>query len=35
MRFYAETHQHDCGIDLHTKNIYVCLIDREGDVLHR
>jgi hypothetical protein len=32
MRFYTETHKHYCGIDLHTKNLYVCLIDHEGGV---
>jgi predicted NBD/HSP70 family sugar kinase len=33
MRFYTETHKHYCGIDLHTKNLYVCLIDHEGEIL--
>ena len=36
MRFYTETHQHNCGIDPHTKTRYLCVLDREGQVvLHR
>ena len=33
MRFYTKTHQHYCGIDLHTKTMYVCIIDNQGDIL--
>jgi transposase len=33
MRFYTETHQHYCGIDLHAKSMYLCILDREGQVL--
>jgi transposase len=36
MRFYTTTHQHYCGIDLHAKNMYVCILGQEGKVLvHR
>jgi transposase len=36
MRFYTGTHQHYCGIDLHAKTMYICILDREGQVLlHR
>jgi hypothetical protein len=36
MRFYTTTHKHYCGIDLHAKNMYVCLLSQEGKVLlHR
>ena len=36
MRFYTETHKHNCGIDLHARTMYVCILDREGRVLlHR
>jgi len=35
MRF-SKTHQHSCGIDLHARTMYVCILDREGQVLlHR
>jgi hypothetical protein len=35
MRFYTTTHQHYCGIDLHAKQMYVCIINQAGDtVLH-
>ena len=33
MRFYTETHKHYCGIDLHARTMYVCILDREGKVL--
>ncbi len=33
MRFYSKPHQHWCGIDLHAKTMYVCILDREGNVL--
>jgi hypothetical protein len=36
MRFYTTTHQHYCGIDLHAKQMYVCIINQAGEtVLHR
>lgn len=36
MRFYNVTHQHYCGIDLHARSMYVCVLDQEGNVLlHR
>lgn len=34
MRFYTEQHQFYCGIDLHARRMYVCILDREGRVLH-
>ena len=33
MRFYTQTHAHDCGIDLHAKTMYLCIPDREGQVV--
>lgn len=33
MRFYTNHHQFACGIDLHTKMMYVCIIDREANIL--
>jgi transposase len=33
MRFYSKPHQHWCGIDLHAKTMYICMLDREGNVL--
>jgi len=26
MRFYTKTHQHYCGIDLHAKTMYLCIL---------
>jgi transposase len=33
MRFYTESHHHYGGIDLHAKTLYLCILDREGQVL--
>lgn len=36
MRFYNRQHQYYCGIDLHVKTMYVCILDGTGQVLvHR
>jgi transposase len=36
MRFYSRQHRHYCGIDLHVKTMYVCILDTAGQVLlHR
>ena len=33
MKFYTQTHQHYCGIDLHARSLYVCIMDRDGTLL--
>jgi hypothetical protein len=36
MRFYTKTHQHYCGIDLHARTMYVCILNAAGViVVHR
>ena len=30
MRFYTESHQYYCGVDLHARNLYLCVINQEG-----
>ena len=36
MRFYTKQHPHYCGIDLHARTMYVCILDADGEVvLHR
>lgn len=36
MRFYSRQHQYYCGIDLHVKTMYVCILNAAGEVLeHR
>ena len=36
MRFYTGTHKHYCGIDLHAKTMYLCILDSAGKiVLHK
>ena len=32
MRFYNRQHRHYCGIDLHVKTMYVCILDAAGQV---
>ena len=29
MRFYTRQHRHYCGVDLHVRSMYVCVLDRE------
>lgn len=31
MNFYNHTHPYYCGIDLHARSLYVCIIDQAGD----
>jgi len=36
MRFYTQQHQHYCGIDLHARTMYLCILNQTGEVLlHR
>jgi transposase len=36
MRFYTNQHKFYCGIDLHAKTMYLCILNQEGKiVLHR
>ena len=36
MRFYTKQHQFYCGIDLHARTMYVCILDQAGEiVVHR
>jgi hypothetical protein len=36
MRFYTKQHQFYCGIDLHARTMYLCVLNQEGEVLlHR
>src|SRR5574340_245181 len=36
MRFYTKQHKFYCGIDLHAKTMYLCIIDQKGKILlHR
>jgi len=34
MEFYHKTHRYYCGIDLHEKTMYVCIVDQEGKILY-
>ena len=36
MRFYTKQHKYYCGIDLHARKMYLCILDETGEVrLHR
>ena len=33
MKYYTSTTKFNCGIDLHTKQMFICVMDREGNKL--
>lgn len=33
MKYYSSTTEYNCGIDLHARQMYVCLMDRQGKIL--
>ena len=36
MRFYTKQHKYSCGIDLHARTMYLCILNQEGKILlHR
>jgi len=36
LRFYTKQHVHYCGIDLHARSLYLCILNQEGETLiHR
>ena len=36
MQLYTKTHQHYCGIDLHARTMYLCIVSHDGEILlHR
>ena len=35
MRFYTDQHRYYCGIDLHARSMYVCVLDQEGQTTFR
>lgn len=36
MQYYTERHRHTCGVDLHGRNLYLCVLDPDREiVLHR
>ena len=34
MRFYNQQHKFYCGIDLHTRWMYVCVLSQTGEVVY-
>jgi transposase len=36
MRFYTGQHRHYCGVDLHARTMYLCILDQQGEIaVHR
>jgi hypothetical protein len=36
MRFYTKQHKAYCGIDLHARSMYRCILSQDGEIrLHR
>ncbi len=33
MKFYNRQHQYYCGIDLHARKMYVCILDQKGKAM--
>ena len=33
MRFYTKQHRYYCGIDLHARSMYLCILDSQGEIL--
>lgn len=33
INFYAQQHRYYCGIDLHARSMYVCILDAAGTVV--
>jgi transposase len=33
MNFYNTSHKHYCGIDLHARSLYLCILNQDGEVL--
>lgn len=33
MRYYTQTHAYYCGVDLHTRTMYLCILDAQGQRL--
>ena len=33
MKFYTKQHMYYCGIDLHARTMYICIMDQQGNVL--
>ena len=34
MRFYTHTHRFYCGVDLHARTMYLCILDEAGQVVY-
>lgn len=33
MRFYTTPHRYSCGIDLHARTMYVCILNQDGGIV--
>jgi predicted NBD/HSP70 family sugar kinase len=33
MRFYTKQHLYYCGVDLHARSMFICIIDNQGNTI--
>jgi hypothetical protein len=33
MKFYVKQNKYYCGIDLHARNLYACIIEQKGEIV--
>ena len=33
MKFYNQQHNYYCGVDLHARKMYVCILDHKGKIV--
>jgi transposase len=34
MRYYTEQHQYSCGVDLHARTMYLCIVNQRDEILY-
>ena len=35
MRFYTQQHGFYCGIDLHARSLYLCILSQDGEIVRQ
>jgi hypothetical protein len=33
MQFYTKQHKTYCGVDLHARTMYVCILNQDGEIM--
>ena len=34
MKYYTGQHQYDCGVDLHARTMYLCIVNQADEILY-